>query len=463
MADDILIDKVLSVSELATLISRSMKELFYALSVEGEVTNFRKTGSSGHWYFSLKDKDGSIINCTCFRSRNWKERMPENGEVVILTGSLSFWEKGGALSFNADTIRRRGEGDIRALIEERRKKYEQLGYFDPRLKKPLPEHVGRIGVVTSDTGAVIKDIIRNTSRVPGTTIVIFPCQVQGEGSENTIAMRIRQANIFSACDVLIVGRGGGSEEDLLPYSSEAVIEAIHESAIPVISAVGHENDWPISDFVADMRASTPTAAAILATENDYRRMENFRNAEKEIKLLAMERMQRSSARLHAVRLRPESLMRRLDSAREVLRDERNLGSVLDYRIRNSYLSIDYSTESQLAAMQSRLKALRETLRHDESLRETAMRSLVEKRKAALSILMDGASNLVDTMMTKKRNALESLVNECDALDPFSILERGYAIIMDKDGLPIGSAAKMANGDEIRIKMKDGERTATVKE
>ena len=435
MADDILIDKVLSVSELATLISRSMKELFYALSVEGEVTNFRKTGSSGHWYFSLKDKDGSIINCTCFRSRNWKERMPENGEVVILTGSLSFWEKGGALSFNADTIRRKGEGDIRALIEERRKKYEELGYFDPRRKKALPEHVGRIGVVTSDTGAVIKDIIRNTSRVPGTMIVIFPCQVQGEGSENTIAMRIRQANIFSAC----------------------------ESTIPVISAVGHENDWPISDFVADMRASTPTAAAILATENDFRRLENFRNAEKEIRLLAMEKVQRSAVRLHAVRLRPESLLLRLESAREVLRDERNLGSVLDYRIRNSYLSIDYSMESQLAAMQSRLKARRETLRHEESIRETAMRSLVEKRKAALSLLMDGASNLVDAMMAKKRNSLESLVKECDALDPFSILERGYAIIMDKDGLPIGSAAKLESGDEIRIKMKDGEKTAAVKE
>ena len=217
MNSEYLSDHVFSVSELCLVIKNTVSEMFFGLQVEGEVCNFR-SNQSRHWYFSLKDKDGSLINCTCFAGNNWKERKPENGEVVVLRGSLSFWPKGGSLSFNAETIRLKGEGDLRLEIEKRRAYYKSLGYFDDETKKKLPERILTIGIFTSAEGAVINDIMNVTKRrAPSINLLLFPSLVQGKGAEESIARRVRQANNFAACDVLIVARGGGSEEDLAAY------------------------------------------------------------------------------------------------------------------------------------------------------------------------------------------------------------------------------------------------------
>ena len=456
-------DKVLTVSELDALISKSLKELFYALSVEGEVTNFRKTGSAGHWYFSLKDRNGAIINCTCFRNRNWNLKAPQNGDVVVATGRLSFWDKGGSLTFNCDTLKLKGEGDIKALIEARRRKYEELGYFDPRIKKPLPEHVETIGVVTSDTGAVIKDIIRNSKAVPGINILIFPCAVQGEGAEFSIASRIRQANNFSACDVLIVGRGGGSEEDLLPYSSEAVIEAIHDSEIPIISAVGHENDWPIADFVADHRASTPTGAAMMATDNDLRRVERFRNIENEMKLLMLEKSQDAARRLSRIKLSSSAINEKVEKAKAIIREEEKLKDSLTYRIDNIFLSIDNSRETQASQIRNLVKEKEAKLEHVNARLSSEMISLIGRKKAEMRIQMNELRALMRERLNLGKSTVVALTRETDALNPLDILSRGYAIVRDGNGKVITKASEMHTGDTVNIKMKDGEKKAEIKE
>lgn len=454
-------ERILTVSELSSLISSCMKETFSDLSVEGEVTNFRQMGSGGHWYFSLKDNTGALINCTCFRNRNWNQRKPENGELVVLTGSLSFWDKGGSLSFNASTIRLKGSGDLKAMLEQRRRKYEELGYFDPRRKKELPEHVDTIGVVTSDTGAVIRDIIRNSRRCPSINILIFPSPVQGEGADKVIARRIRQANIFSACDVLIVGRGGGSEEDLLPYSSELVIEAIYESRIPVISAVGHDSDWPLSDLVADKRCSTPTAAAILATEKDFNRLEAYRNIKREMKLYVMAKLQKAYSSLSSLSLRSEILNRRMEMARKVLEEEKLLRKDLEHKCENAYLGIDYNLEAQRQAMSGKLERTRQdVIRKLEEARLIAISRMEDQKRLCLDYKRE-VSALVKDRFKDQSMKVCMLCRSMEDLNPLSILDRGYALIRDDEGNIIRSIRNLKDNCRITIHLADGEKQAIV--
>ena len=287
-----LLGRTLTVSEANGIIHDTVEDMFYELSIEGEVSGFRPA-SSGHWYFTLKDKSAAL-DAAVFRSAQFQMVMPEDGDLVIAKGSLSFYTKTGKLTFVIREMKRKGEGDLLKIIEKRKEYYRSLGYFDEDKKKPIPEEITKLGVVTSPTGAAIRDILNITRRrAPSLDIIIFPCAVQGDGAAESIAMRIRQANSFLACDVLIVGRGGGSAEDLSCFSEPCVIEAIHDSEIPVISAVGHEIDWPISDFVADRRAPTPSAAAELVTETIFRRRERLDNALFSSTAAMKERMLRS--------------------------------------------------------------------------------------------------------------------------------------------------------------------------
>ena len=232
-----LLSRTLTVSEANEIIHDTVESLFYELSIEGEISGFRPA-SSGHWYFTLKDKSAAL-DAAVFRSAQFQMVMPEDGDLVIAKGSLSFYTKTGKLTFVIREMKRKGEGDLLKIIEKRKEYYRSLGYFDDDKKKPIPEEITKLGVVTSPTGAAIRDILNITRRrAPSLDIIIFPCAVQGDGAAESIAMRIRQANSFLACDVLIVGRGGGSVEDLSCFSEPCVIEAIHDSEIPVISAVG---------------------------------------------------------------------------------------------------------------------------------------------------------------------------------------------------------------------------------
>ncbi|MDR2095463.1 MAG: exodeoxyribonuclease VII large subunit [Treponema sp.] len=256
----------LTVSELTELIRRCLEGSFAQVLVEGELSNCRPS-STGHLYFSLKDA-GAVISAVMFKNRLRSLGFePKDGMLLRVRGSISVYNQRGTYQIICEDMERAGTGDILAMLEKRKRMLAAEGLFDEDRKKPLPRFPSVVGVVSSPTGAAVRDILNILKRrAPGVKVVILPAPVQGTEAAPIIARRIEQANQWRLADTLIVGRGGGSLEDLLPFSEEAVVRAIAASGIPVISAVGHEIDWAISDFAADLRAPTPSAAAELVSE-----------------------------------------------------------------------------------------------------------------------------------------------------------------------------------------------------
>ncbi len=259
--------QVYTVSRLTREIKELLEMSFPRLWVEGEISNFKRH-SSGHLYFTLKD-DKAQINCAMWRFRaNGLIFQPQDGMQVLVEGEVQVYEKGGYYQLVVHQMQPAGIGALQMAFEQLKQKLHAEGLFDEKYKQPIPQFPERVGVVTSPTGAAIRDIISViTRRFPGVQIILYPVRVQGEGAAEEIARAIRDFNEFGDIDVLIVGRGGGSLEDLWAFNEEIVARAIFESRIPVISAVGHEIDFSIADFVADRRAPTPSAAAEMAVRD----------------------------------------------------------------------------------------------------------------------------------------------------------------------------------------------------
>ena len=256
--------QIFSVTQITQYISELLTQSFPSVIVEGEISNW-KPSSAGHIYFTLKDAN-SQISAVLFKGSAYKLSFrPKDGDKVRCTGSISVYAPRGSYQIIVSGMELSGQGNILQMIEERKKKLAQEGLFENERKKPLPRIIKTLGVVTSPTGAAIKDIINVTRKRNKTVdIIVFPAIVQGAEAAATIVKMIEIANFYKLCDVLIVGRGGGSIEDLLPFSEENVVRAIAASEIPVISAVGHDYDWAISDLAADVRAATPSQAAEFA-------------------------------------------------------------------------------------------------------------------------------------------------------------------------------------------------------
>jgi len=321
--------KHLTVSELTEQIRLSLEGSFSFVCVEGEVSNCRPA-SSGHLYFSLKDA-GAKIDAVMFKNRLRSLTFePKDGMLLRVRGSLSVYAPRGTYSIVCEEMEIAGAGEILAMLEKRKQKLAQEGLFDEDRKKDLPRFPQTIGIVSSPTGAALRDILNVLQRrASGIRVIIFPAPVQGEEAASIIAARIKQANQWKLADVLIVGRGGGSLEDLLPFSDEEVVRAVANSKIPVVSAVGHEIDWALCDFSADLRAPTPSAAAELVSENlvavadIVRRMaEDFINVirsrmEKARLLLKPFDIQDMEYRIRSI-LQPRLI--RLDDAKEALID-----------------------------------------------------------------------------------------------------------------------------------------------
>ena len=405
-----LLGRTLTVSEANGIIHDTVEDMFYELSIEGEVSGFRPA-SSGHWYFTLKDKSAAL-DAAVFRSAQFQMVMPEDGDLVIAKGSLSFYTKTGKLTFVIREMKRKGEGDLLKIIEKRKEYYRSLGYFDEDKKKPIPEEITKLGVVTSPTGAAIRDILNITRRrAPSLDIIIFPCAVQGDGAAESIAMRIRQANSFLACDVLIVGRGGGSAEDLSCFSEPCVIEAIHDSEIPVISAVGHEIDWPISDFVADRRAPTPSAAAELVTETIFRRRERLDNALFSSTAAMKERMLQLSSRLRETMHNADVLEKKIIRYRGRIPSTEDLRKILILRMENARTSLAYDEEEIIRSMErkteERSKRLLDSLKENNVLFKQKM----EKAEREITTLQKEMDAAVGSRMRAESLKLASIVKE----------------------------------------------------
>lgn len=390
----------LTVGELTNLIKTTLEGSFYGLTVEGEISGFRPA-STGHWYFSLKDKD-AVISCAMWRSNAARVQFrPKDGMKVTVTGNISVFEPRGTYQIVCTTMTSSGEGDILAMLEERKRHYDSLGYFDAARKKPIPRHPNRVAVITSPTGAALQDILQITGRRNrGMDIIILPAVVQGAEAAASIATRIREVNEFLLADVMIVGRGGGSVEDLLPFSEECVIEAIHESQIPVISAVGHEIDWAISDYVADLRAPTPSAAAELVCESSIDLLEKVGKTRQAM-------VEAITGRISSVKLRIAA----------------------------------FSPASARAQLENRLNRVRMRLDSEQTAIQHHMDSMLSERKAKVQMLS----------------------HKIQALSPLAVLERGYAIVTSEDGKTIKKTTDAKPGQNINLRMSDGILKANVRE
>jgi exodeoxyribonuclease VII large subunit len=391
----------LTVSELTELIRSRLEGDFPSVVVEGELSNCRPA-SSGHLYFSLKDT-GAKIDAVMFRNRlrtlNFE---PRDGMLLRVRGSLSVYAPRGSYSIVCEEMELAGSGDILAMLERRKRVLAAEGLFDDTRKKPLPRFPSTVGVVSSPTGAALRDILNVLGRrAAGVRVVIFPAPVQGSGAEEIIARRIEQANQWKLADVLIVGRGGGSLEDLLPFSEEAVVRAIAASEIPVVSAVGHEIDWALSDFAADLRAPTPSAAAELVSGEWATVLETICGAAEGF---------------------AEVIRNRIDTARLLLRPFR--AEDLEYRFR--------------AILQPRL------IRFDD----------------AKEVLVNSLSDRVAEL----RRRLELAQAVLEAGSPLAVMERGFSMVVNtRTGTIVRNSNDARPGDRLFIHPLKGKITATTEE
>ena len=333
-------EKVFSVTELNSIIKEILEGTFPTIRLEGEISGL-KTQSSGHIYFSLKDSS-SLVSAVMFRgSAQHLSFFPKDGMKVQVSGKLSVYPPQGRYQLIVSKMSLAGEGEILKMLEERKRKLYAEGLFDEERKRNLPLFPKTIGIVTSPTGAAIRDILQITKRRnPGISVVILPSMVQGDEAARTIVQQIKNANAAKLCDVLIVGRGGGSLEDLLPFSEEEVVRAIAESEIPVVSAVGHEIDWALSDYAADKRAPTPSAAAELVVPQKSDILNEIRHAQEELSVTIRSKIEK--IRLILKGFEPEGLelkfrsieqplLQRFDNAKENLIENMNL-KVKDTRL-----------------------------------------------------------------------------------------------------------------------------------
>ncbi|MFC4617946.1 exodeoxyribonuclease VII large subunit [Camelliibacillus cellulosilyticus] len=405
--------------------------------LRGEISNFNKH-SRGHMYMTLKDQNARI-SAVMFAADNRRLAfVPENGMKVLVHGDVSLYEPYGQYQLYIKEMEQDGIGNLFMAFEALKKKLEAEGLFDPSHKKQLPGLARRIGVITSPTGAAIRDIFSTIKRrFPGAAITVFPVLVQGELAAASIVKAIRYANQLANTDVLIVGRGGGSIEDLWPFNEEIVAREIFLSRLPVISAVGHETDFTIADFVADLRAATPTAAAELVVPNvvDLER----RVGEQTERLMAAlkRRVNSEKERLAAIDTsyafrQPTLLIRQKEQ--DLDRAMERLKATMKWQLRDSWQQAGHNT--------------RLLFKHHPSER---MKQAKKEQSDLNHRLVRSVSQLFDRMHV----ALKQHIGQLNALSPLKVMERGYNLAYNAEGHLIKSVKAVSNQDAIHLRMKDG--------
>ncbi len=394
------LSEVISVTELndrIKLLIDNSPEL-HLLRVRGEISNFKSHGS-GHLYFSVKDEN-AVIRCVMFRSSAYKLRfLPENGMKVLLSGSVSVYVKDGSYQLYVTDMEPDGIGALYVAFEQLKQRLDADGLFNPAHKKPLPITPKTVGVVTSPTGAAVRDIINVTGRrFPMAKILLFPALVQGDGAAESIISGIRFFNEHRSADVIIVGRGGGSIEDLWAFNDERLAREIYASEIPVISAVGHETDFTIADFVADVRAATPSAAAELAVPDATSLMSGF---------IA------------------------------------------------EYLAMRASVEKKIRIFKEAVQSI-----FNRGIRSQSERYYNERKMRTL-MLEQAINSSRERLSSGKKAQLSEYSARLSALNPMSVLARGYSVTVDKNGESIADVDKVGIGDNVGVILQNGELFAKI--
>ena len=392
--------QVLSVTQINEYIRGKLDadSLLSGVAVRGEISNY-KVYPSGHHYFTLKD-EGAALKCVMFKGNAIRLRFrPDNGVKVIAMGRISVYPRDGAYQLYCTGMAMDGIGDLYAAFEQLKTKLAAQGLFDPAHKKPIPKYPGTIGIVTSSAGAAVHDMLRILrKRYPLTRVLLLPVRVQGVEAPGEIAAAIRYANHHKLADLLIVGRGGGSIEDLWAFNDEAVAHAIYQSEIPVISAVGHEPDVTISDYVADLRAATPSNAAELAVPDR------------------------------------DALRQNLDSMAAAM------GAVLDRQLKHARNHLDVLSQSP---------ALRSPTGY------------LEQKRKNLELLSSRLISAQSRIVESRNRQFVALTSKLDAMSPMKVLTRGYAMTLTRDGEVLKSVSQIQKGDIIHVTLSDGKLTAAV--
>ena len=443
MSETILNTPEFTVSELSQAVKRTIEDGFGYVRVRGEISGYRGQHSSGHAYFSLKD-EGARIDAVVWRGSFGKLRFkPEEGMEVIAIGRLTTFPGKSSYQIVIESLEPAGVGALMALLEERKKKLAAEGLFDPARKRRLPYLPRVIGVVTSPTGAVIRDILHRISDRFPVHVVVWPVRVQGETSAREVTDGIRGFNALPEAgyrgipkpDVIIVARGGGSLEDLWSFNEEIVVRAAAESAIPLVSAVGHETDWTLIDHAADLRAPTPTGAAEMVVP---------------VKADLIDAVDRLGVRLSgAVRRGVERRRVELRSAARALPDLRNLLGVPRQR-----LDIAGNRLGQALVAAARLKGTALARVAGRLTPQTLVRALGIGRER-LGRLAERRDRAIGVAIARRRDRLEGLAPLLRTLSYQSVLGRGFALVRDDEGRPIRSAAAIAAGARLGIEFADG--------
>jgi exodeoxyribonuclease VII large subunit len=436
--------KIWTVADLVARIRHHVESAYSDLWVEGEISNFRPA-PSGHIYFTLKDGESQLPVVLFRRQASLLRFRPSDGLAVLVRGRVSVYETRGQLQFIAETLEPRGAGALQLAFEQLKARLLAEGLFDASRKKPLPAYPHCIGVVTSPTGAVIRDIVTVVRRRHGRlNLLVYPAAVQGSACPGSVARGIRWFNRHpSLVDVIVIARGGGSLEDLAGFNDEALARVIAASTLPVVSAIGHETDFTIADFVADLRAPTPSAAAEIITAMQHR-------IEERIDALDARARRAINLRLLAA----ERRYARLSAEAVLLRLRDSIGNRLQ-RVDELDLRLEAAIHRRTRSLTQRLSALNDRVRRqDVSLRLAATKHRLER-------LTDRMRRATLLRTTEQTSRLQTAVHRLQALSPLSVLARGYALVYTSGGVLLRSADETSLGETIHARLAQGSLEARV--
>ena len=427
--------QIFSVSQLNRRARQLLETHLSLLWVDGEVSNLSRP-ASGHWYFTLKD-DKAQIRCAMFRNRNRDVKFKlESGQQVLLRGRVGLYENRGDYQLIAEHIEPAGLGELQRRFERLKEKLSEQGLFDATRKKELPLFPRHLGIVTSPTGAALRDILHVLKRrFPLLPVTIYPCAVQGDASVAEVVAAVQKANQHGECDLLIVSRGGGSIEDLWSFNEEAVALAIAASQIPVICGVGHETDTTIADFVADARAPTPSAAAELASPDGDELFQNLQAYDNWF-------LQRAKLTLFNAHQQLNGLSKRLRHPSDIINTHSQHLDHLSIRLRKAMERCLHNVETRLQQARARHQA------------QTPQRRL-SQLALQVDYLEERLSSAMENTLADKRQGMSSAMALLQAVSPLNTLERGYAIVQNKHGQVISHVADAHGNDKVAVTLSDG--------
>jgi len=432
---------ILQVSELTKKVKFMLESELNTVWLSGEISNFI-AASSGHWYLSLKDNK-SQVKCAMFKGNNRRVRlsggnMPRNGQQVLVRAKVSLYEPRGDFQVIIELMEDAGEGLLRQQYEQLKAKLNAQGLFAQHIKQVIQTEVKTVGIITSPTGAAVKDILSVLKRRnPLIKAIIYPALVQGDLAKNDLVSAIKLANQRKECDVLIIGRGGGSLEDLWPFNEEEVVRVIHQSNIPTISAVGHEIDTTLCDYVADLRAATPTAAAELVSADIQ---------EIALKLTRLKtQLQTSFKRIEEDKsLQLQTLLHRLKQTHPEQQLQANQQKADDLAIR-----LNYAITTVLSLAKTKPQQLRNSLKHLSPLNR------IEQNQISVQQYQLRISSAIESLLQHKKEQFVHNIEQIHLLSPLATIARGYSVARSEEGKIIKEVAQVSIGENIELQMSDG--------